>query len=57
MEIVDIVDGALELDESLRYLQARACERRVTDEALRALLRELAAEAVVELGDAYLSHK
>lgn len=55
MEIIDIVDSPL--DESLQYFQAKACERRVTDEALRALLGEVAAEAVVELGETYICNK
>lgn len=55
MEIVDIVDSSV--DESLQYYHSKACEKRVTDEALQDILTEISSEAVVEIGEVYISTK
>jgi hypothetical protein len=55
MDIVDIVDSSVE--DSLLYYQAKACERRVTDEALRDVLMEVASEAVVEITEVHIATK
>lgn len=55
MEIVDIVD--LDVDEALHYYQAKAFEKRITDETLHHILTEIASDAVVEISDIYISTK
>ena len=55
MEIVDILDSSL--DEELLYYQAKACEHRVTDEALHDMLYEITSEAVLEISEDYISTK
>lgn len=55
MDIVDIVDSSV--DESLQYYRSKACEKRVTDEALHDILTEIISEAVVEIGEVYISTK
>ena len=55
MDIVGIVDDSV--DESLQYYQSRACEKRVTEEAIRGLLLEVCSEAVVEISNEYITNK